>query len=46
MKYILFVLLTLSAISCASHENRQPSSVEMQDVSRGMNTDSYGNQLR
>lgn len=44
MKYILLVLLTLSAVSCASHqhENRQPSSEEMSDVSKGINTDSYG----
>lgn len=44
MKYILLVLLTLSAVSCASHqgESRKPSSEEMMDVSRGINTDSYG----
>jgi hypothetical protein len=42
MKYLLLVLLTLSAVSCATHENRQPSSEEMSDVSRGLNTDSYG----
>ena len=41
MKYILLVLLTLSAVSCASHESRKPSSEDM-DVSRGVNTDSYG----
>lgn len=44
MKYLLLVLLTLSAVSCASHqESRTPSSEEMSDVSRGINTDSYGN---
>lgn len=44
MKYILLVLLTLSAVSCASHQtdNRKPSSEEMSDVSKGINTDSYG----
>lgn len=46
MKYIFLVLLTLSAVSCASYhstENRRPSSEEMSDVSKGINTDSYGN---
>jgi hypothetical protein len=45
MKYLLLVLLSLSAISCASHDrdNREPSSVaEERDVSRGLNADYYG----
>lgn len=40
MKFILLALLSLSFISCASHESREPSSVD-EDVSRGVNADRY-----
>lgn len=45
MKFILLALLSLAFISCASHENREPSSVE-NDVSRGVNADYYGSSNR
>jgi hypothetical protein len=40
MKFVLLTLLCLSFISCASHESREPSSVD-DDVSRGINADRY-----
>lgn len=46
MKNFFFVLLALTVMSCASHENRKPSSVDMENVERGVNTDYYGNGLR
>jgi hypothetical protein len=47
MKYFFFILFSISAISCASHESREPSSVENQkDVSRGVNADFYGGSFR
>ena len=42
MKFILLALLTLAAVSCASHQDREPSS-ERNDVSHGVNHDyNYG----
>jgi hypothetical protein len=47
MKIILLALFSLSLFSCASHENRGPSSVEdNKDVSRGVNADYYGGSFR
>lgn len=49
MKYLLLALLTISAISCASHDRdgRDPSSVEeRKDVSRGINADYFGGSNR
>lgn len=40
MKFILLSLLSVLFISCASHESREPSSVD-EDVSRGVNADRY-----
>lgn len=46
MKFILFSLLSLAFISCASHhESREPSSVDS-DVSQGVNADYYGSSNR
>ncbi len=43
MKLILLALLTLAAVSCASHQDREPSS-ERTDVSQGVNHNyNYGN---
>lgn len=40
MKYILFALLSISLMACAS--KRDPASLEeQQDVSKGVNTDYY-----
>lgn len=41
MKFVLLALMSLTFISCASHENRGPSSVDEDDVSRGVNTDRF-----
>lgn len=48
MKLILLALLSLFAVSCASHQSdsREPSSVDKADVEQGINTDSYGSHLR
>lgn len=40
MKFVLLALMSLAFISCASQENREPSSVD-EDVSRGVNTDRF-----
>lgn len=41
MKFLTLVLMSLMFVSCASHD-RTPSSMDNQDVSRGINTDFYG----
>lgn len=40
MKIVLLALLSLTFISCASHEARDPAS-SPEDVSRGVNADQY-----
>jgi hypothetical protein len=50
MKFLLLAFLSLGVISCASKEDRLPSSVDQKDapkdVSRGINTDYYGGGFR
>ena len=41
MKYIFFVLLSLSVVACATNQERTPSSEET-DLSQGINADYYG----
>jgi hypothetical protein len=40
MKYLFLALLALSLISCAT--TREPSSVNPEDVTQGLNADYYG----
>lgn len=40
VKFVFLALLSLSLISCASYQSREPSSIDS-DGSRGMNIDRY-----
>jgi hypothetical protein len=42
MKIIVLLVLAISLVSCASQSEREPSSVDPQDVSHGLNADYYG----
>jgi outer membrane biogenesis lipoprotein LolB len=46
MKFLILLSLTLFLSACASHEARDPASVDKPDVSRGVNADYFGGSFR